>query len=173
MAPAELKKRTRSGCKEERLARNVKIIIRWYTSSVRVVRESGRGIFFGRGGTFLQFVADKYVHVYVHAAVIFCEYAGRILQGMQPRIPGGFIGFYSLFGTDAYCCARFAPRMNQTRMENETWKRGRVGGRAEIDLLGLNKGLNSYAEKFFEKLWKKCFRTKVWVIYFSVRTVIK
>lgn len=65
MAPAELKKRTRSGCKEERLARNVKIIIRWYTSSVRVVRESGRGIFFGRGGTFLQFVADKYVHVYV------------------------------------------------------------------------------------------------------------
>lgn len=112
MAPAELKKRTRSGCKEERKAgpkrQNNNSVV--YIKRVRVVRESGRGIFFGRGGTFLQFVADKYVHVYVRAesaAVIFCEYAGRILQGTQPRIPGGFIGFYSLFGTDAYCCARF------------------------------------------------------------------
>lgn len=130
MAPVELKKRTRSGCKEERKAgpkrQNNNSVV--YIKRVRVVRESGRGIFFGRGGTFLQFVADKYVHVYVRAesaAVIFCEYAGRILQGTQPRIPGGFIGFYSLFGTDAYCCARFAPHMNQTRVENETRRRGR------------------------------------------------
>lgn len=74
MAPAELKKRIHVRDEEGRKAgpkrQNNNSVV--YIKRVRVVRESGRGIFLGRGGTFLQFVADKYVHVYVHAkSVIF------------------------------------------------------------------------------------------------------
>lgn len=106
----------------------------------------------------------------------FCEYTGRILQGTQPRIHGGFIGFYSLFGTDAYCCARFAPRMNQTRVENETWRRERErerDGRAEIDLLGSN-GLNFGGKIFRETVGEIILRVDDEdYCYFSVRIVIK
>lgn len=136
--------------KEERPARNVKIIIRWYTSSAYVsfvkVDEGFSSDVEGR--FYNSWLTSTFTCTYTRRAWFFCEYAGRILQGTRPRIPGGFIGFYSLFGTDAYCWARFAPRMNQTRVENETWRRGEgamvVSGRAEIDLLGLNKGLNFY-----------------------------
>lgn len=50
------------------------------------------------------------------------------------------------------------------------------GGRAEIDLLGLNKGLKFYEEKFFEKLVEEIVLEQCgWVIaiYFSVRIAVK
>lgn len=51
-----------------------------------------------------------------HTSVPFAKTCiqARILPRMHDEYMPGFIGFYSLFGTDAYCCTRFTRRMNQT-----------------------------------------------------------
>lgn len=73
---AELKKR-----REERVARNVKIIIRGYTSSAYVsaagFSSNVEGRFYNSWPTTSTFTCS--------AGRDFCEYTGRILQGTQPR----------------------------------------------------------------------------------------
>ena len=134
--------------REERLTRNVKIIIR------RIYQDRGRGTYrhvneldfllgnIGGGRAtraILQFPGLR-VHTSSNVcerglgggAVIFtktCTQAGYC-SGRAANTRG-FIGFYSLFGTDAYCCVRFARCMNQTRWpgrgelasQHEQWKR--------------------------------------------------
>lgn len=127
--------------REERLTRNVKIIIRGIYQVAWRARYV-KGLDFLRGGAgrdgsryFKLTCARTRARYTERQRFLQKPVRHRILPRTYDECTSGFIGFYSLFGTDAYCCTLFARRINQTREKNDG-----LGDRGNVSLRVTEKG---------------------------------